>query len=333
MTRLGERCLVSILLAIAALVAGCAGSSLPALNTSADIPLPGNPTRFEGQSFDPTNNRLYIAHSGDGELVMVDTSAKRVIANLPNFPGCTGVLAVPEMESVFVSVPGRDEVTMMNTSSLKVTRAAGGESPYSLVWASGIGKVYVSDRKDTKATVIDIRMKNRVTTIDLGGEMGAAVYDTKTGRILMNSRSTNELVEIDPATDIVASRLKLSGKTPHGLQIAPSSRVAFAACADDAKLLVIDLEKFKVIDTLVTGEGPDALAFDEGNGMLYVGTEANVVSVYQLKGKNLKRMGDVEVGTNPHSVCVNTTTHEVYIPLENVNGKPVLRVMSPQLQQ
>jgi len=39
------------------------------------------------------------------------------------------------------------------------------------------------------------------------------------------------------------------------------------------------------------------------------------------------------VGTNPHSVCVNTTTHEVYIPLENVNGKPVLRVMSPQLQQ
>ena len=56
MTRLGERCLVSILLAIAALVAGCAGSSLPALRTSADIPLPGNPTRFEGQSFDPTNN-------------------------------------------------------------------------------------------------------------------------------------------------------------------------------------------------------------------------------------------------------------------------------------
>ncbi len=332
MTRHPLHRLIPVLLAISAVAAGCAGSSLPALRTAADIPLPGNATRFEGQSFDPTNNRLYIAHSGDGELIMLDTSTKRVIANIPNFPGCTGVLAVPEMESVFIGVPGRDEVTMMNTSSLKVTRAAGGESPYSLVWASGIGKIYVSDRKDTKATVIDVRMNNRVTAIDLGGEMGAAQYDTKTGRILMNSRSTNELVEIDPATDLVASRLKLSGKTPHGLALAPTSRVAFAACADDAKLLVIDLDKFKVSETLTTGEGPDMLAFDEGNGMLYVGTESNVVSVFQLKGKNVKRMGDVEVGTNPHSVCVNTTTHEVYIPLENVNGKPVLRVMSPQVQ-
>jgi hypothetical protein len=89
------RTLVAFALALvfASVIGGCAGSSLPALSTSADIPLPGNPTRFEGQSFDPTNNRLYIAHSGDGELVMVDTSAKRVIANLPNFPGCTGVLA------------------------------------------------------------------------------------------------------------------------------------------------------------------------------------------------------------------------------------------------
>lgn len=319
-------------LALAALVSGCASSSRPILRSVGDLPLPGKPTRFEGQSFDPTNNRLFIAHTGDGELIMVDTSARRVIANLPNFPGCSGVLAVPELQSVFVGVPGRDEVVMMNTGSLKVTRAAGGESPASLAWASGIGKVYVSDRKDTKATVIDIRINNRITNIDLGGEMGAAQYDSKTGRILMNVRSTNELVEIDPATDVVASRLKLSGKTPHGLQVAPSARVAFAACADDGKLLVIDLDKWKVSESLVTGEGPDMLAFDEGNGMLYVGTESPNVSVYRLNGKNLKRLGEFEVGPNAHSVCVNTTTHELYVPLENVNGKPTLRIMAPEQQ-
>jgi DNA-binding beta-propeller fold protein YncE len=316
----------------AALVAGCAGTPKTILRDVGDLPLPGKPTRFEGQSFDPTNNRLFIAHSGDGELIMVDTSAKRVIANLPNFPGCSGVLAVPEMQSVFVGVPGRDEVVMMNTGSLKVTRAAGGESPNALAWASGIGKIYVSDRKDTKATVIDIRMNNRITNIDLGGETGAVQYDSKTGRILMTVRSTNELAEIDPATDVVASRLKLGGKTPHGLAIAPSARVAFAASADDAKLLVIDLDKWKVSETLTTAEGPDMLAFDEGNGMLYVGTEANTVCVYQLKGKNLKRMDEIQVGQNAHSVCVNTTTHEVYIPLENVNGKPTLHIMAPAVQ-
>jgi DNA-binding beta-propeller fold protein YncE len=324
--------LTPLFLACAAVVAGCATSNKPILHDVGDLPLPGKPTRFEGQSFDPTNNRLYIAHSGDGELIMVDTNARKVIASLPNFPGCTGVLAVPEMQSVFVGVPGRDEVTMMNTGSLKVTRAAGGESPNFLAWASAIGKIYVSDRKDTKATVIDVRMNNRVSTIDLGGQMGAIQYDPRTGRILLTVRSTNELAEIDPATDVVASRLKLSGKTPHGLAIAPAARVAFAACADDAKLLVIDLEKWKVSEDLVTAEGPDMLAFDEGNGMLYVGTEANAVSVFQLKGKNLKRMGDIQIGHNAHSVCVNTTTHELYIPIENVNGKPTLHIMAPVMQ-
>lgn len=325
--------LIPVLIAIAAVAAGCAGSSLPALQTSADIPLPGNATRFEGQSFDATNNRLYVAHSGDGELVMIDTKARRLIANLPNFPGCTSVLAVPELSSVFIGVPGRDEVSVMNTASLKVTRLAGGEFPYGMAWASDLGKMYVSDKRDTKVTVIDMRMNQRVTTIDLGGEAGNAVYDPQTKRILVNVRTTNELLEVDPATDFVANRLKLDGKMPQGLQIAPSLRVAFAASQEDAKLLVIDLEKWKVRETFVTAQKPDAIAYDDGLGMIYVGTESNAVSVFQIKGKDIDRLGDVEVGANAHSVCVNPTTHEVYIPLENVNGKPVLRVMTPQLKQ
>lgn len=310
-------------------VSGCAGSSLPALRTAADIPLPGGTTRFEGQSFDRTNNRLYIAHSGDNELVIIDTKTRRLIANLPNFPGCTGVQVVPEMESVFVGVPGRDEVAVMNTASLKVTRIAGGEFPDGMAWASDLGKMYVSDRRGTKVTVIDMRMNQRVTSIDLGGEAGNAVYDPQTKRILVNVRTSNQLLEVDPATDFVANRLELKGKTPHGLAIAANGRLAFAACQDDSKLLVIDLEKWKVTESLVTGTKPDAIAYDEELGMLYVGTESNVVSVFRVKGKDIDRMGDVEVGANAHSVCVNPMTHEVFIPLENVNGKPVLRVMSP----
>ena len=30
-----------------------------------------------------------------------------------------------------------------------------------------------------------------------------------------------------------------------------------------------------------------------------------------------------------HSVCVDPATHLVYLPLENVGGRPVLRIMEP----
>ena len=35
------------------------------------------------------------------------------------------------------------------------------------------------------------------------------------------------------------------------------------------------------------------------------------------------------VATNAHSVAVDPRTHLVYLPLRNVRGRPVLRIMAP----
>jgi hypothetical protein len=33
-----------------------------------------------------------------------------------------------------------------------------------------------------------------------------------------------------------------------------------------------------------------------------------------------------------HTVCVDPETHLVYIPLENIDGHPILRIMKPAQQ-
>src|SRR6266481_1306253 len=43
------------------------------LRTLQDVPLSGGASRFDYQSFDPNTGRLYIAHLGDGSLVVFDT--------------------------------------------------------------------------------------------------------------------------------------------------------------------------------------------------------------------------------------------------------------------
>ena len=67
----------------------------PALKEVADVPLPGSATRFDYQSFDPKSGRLYISHMGAGHLVVFDTKAQTVAANLSGFSTVTGVLCVP----------------------------------------------------------------------------------------------------------------------------------------------------------------------------------------------------------------------------------------------
>jgi len=308
-----------------------ADASSSPLSLVADVPLPGGATRFDYQSFDPQTNRLYLAHMGDGELLVFDTQARRVVARLPKFPTVTGVLVVPELHRVFASAAGGHEVVVVDTETLKtVARIPAGRFPDGLAYADGAHKVYVSDESGGQETVIDTETNRRATTIDVGGEAGNTQFDSGAKQILVNVQTRNEIVVIDPKTDAIVARHALAGgESPHGLCVVATARLAFIACEQDAKLLVLDLETWKVVDVFATAHGPDVLAFDAVWGRLYVATESDVVSVFQLDGRTLSTLGDVDAGPDAHSVGVNPATHEIFLPLKNVGGRPVLRIMQP----
>ena len=60
----------------------------PPLRKVADIPLPGKAVRFDYQSLDTLNGRLYIAHMNADQLVVFDTRKRKVVANLDGVPAC-----------------------------------------------------------------------------------------------------------------------------------------------------------------------------------------------------------------------------------------------------
>ncbi|MDQ6610884.1 MAG: YncE family protein, partial [Gemmatimonadota bacterium] len=60
----------------------------------------------------------------------------------------------------------------------------------------------------------------------------------------------------------------------------------------------------------------------------YVAAESGALSAYWLDGSVLKPVGEIRA-PHAHTVSVDPRTHLVYVPLENVHGKPVLQVFSP----
>ena len=45
--------------------------------------------------------------------------------------------------------------------------------------------------------------------------------------------------------------------------------------------------------------------------------------------RKLQRLGEAKLADGAHTVAIDQTTHQTYFPLENVNGKPTLRIYAP----
>ena len=315
----------------AALEANPQRANVALLTPVADYVLPGRATRWDYQSFDAESAHLYIAHLGDSSVVVVDVKSGRVVSEIRDVAAAHGVLVVPQEHRLYVSATRTHEVVVIDLESLQlVARVPGGAYPDGMAYVPDARKLYVSDENGRAETVIDTRTNRRVATIPLGGEVGNSQYDPISRHVFVNVQGTHELGEIDPTTDAVVARSRLPGAGGnHGLLIEPTSRLAFIACEDNDTLLLFDLETRKVVNSFKTGGGPDVLAYDPGLGLLYVASESGPVSMFSVRGKQVRKLGDVNVGANAHSVAVNPTTHETYFPLKGSGSSPVLRVMRP----
>ena len=320
---------VALLAACAACGAQDAGK-LP-LTVVADVPLTGSTSRWDYASLDPQTHLLFLAHLGDGMVTAFDTGSGKVVADIPEVGHVHGVLAIPELGRVYASATRTDEVVAIDVKTLKVVaRMPGGTYPDGMAYAPEAHKLYVSDETGDTETVIDTHSNQRIATIPLGGDVGNTQYDPVSRHIFVNGQSRRQLVEIDPTRDQVVARDDLPGaKGNHGLLIEPDSRLAFIACEDNDKLLVLDLRTRQVMRSFDLGHDPDVLAYDPGLALLYVASESGTVSLFQLKAGVVSKLGEGFMAPNAHVVAVDALTHRAYFPIRSLGGHPVLRITEP----
>lgn len=306
------------------------GANAPPLRKVADIPLPGPPVRFDYQSLDLKNQRLYIAHMNADQLVVFDIVGRRVVANLDGFARVHGVLAVQEQGRIYASATGDHQVVVVDMKTLRIISRVGPiDYPDGLAYAPGPQRVFVSDEHGKADVVMDARTNRLTARIPLGGEAGNTVYDPDSRRIFVAVHESNELVAIDPETESIVGRYPTTGvKRPHGIALDPALRLAFVAGEGNSALAVFDLATMKVLGVHQVGEDPDVLAFDAGSRRLYVASESGTVWVFRERERKLLSEGSFFM-PHAHSVCVDPDTHLVYFPLEKIDGRPLLRIMEP----
>lgn len=330
--RNAQELLSSVLTIVFIWTAASVNAAPPALPLEhvADIPLPGPTARFDYLSFETVRRRLFVANMGADRILAIDvqTGEVDVIADMPDVHG---VLAVPAVGRLYATVTGRNEIAAIDIDTYKtITVAPTGRYPDGIAFVPHPQTLYVSDKLGHSDTVIAGPTHRRIATVELGGEVGNTQYDPVSKHVFVNVGSTSELVEIDADTHKIVARYRLEdARGNHGLYIEPDQHLAFIACEDNNRLIVFDLDAKVQIAAYPVGAGPDVLAFDQKLHLLYVASESGVVSMFREQDKQLVKVGEGHLAPAAHSVAVNQQTHEVYFPLRNIGGRPVLRVMRP----
>lgn len=317
----------------------------------ADVPLGEKTNRFDYESLEPETGRLFVSKMGSAKLVVFDIHKPGLVAELPGFPKTTGVLAVPELHRVYASVPGAGlsaslsvalgmtglskgsgAVAVVDDTTFRtIARLPAGVFPDGIAYDPDLGRVFVSDELGKALTVIDASQNKVIGRIDLGGEVGNVQYDPITKKVYAPVQTRNELAVVDPASMKLEGRFALPGADhPHGLHLAKGSVIAYAACDENDRLLVIDLKARAVIGNLPLGHDPDVLADDPSLRRLYVAGESGMLSAFDISDPpHPRKLGEAFIGDDAHSVAVDPASHRLFLPLRNLDGHAAMRVLSP----
>ena len=308
--------------------------------------------------------RLAVSVMGSGKLLVFDARNQSVISELGGFPKVTGVLMVPDLKKLYASVPGAGigasvsvalgmsgmgkgsgAVAILDSATLKeIARLPAGVFPDGIAYDARDRRVFISDELGGGLTVVGADDDKPIARIDTGGEVGNVQYDPISRLVYVPVQSHDELIAVDPDALKVVARHKLGGcRHPHGLRIAeqPSSSeavgrnsttaIGYVACDGNDRLLAVDLPSGKITADLAIGHDPDVLAADPGLRRLYIASESGMLSVVDTRdAARPVKLGDVMIGEDAHSVAVDPTNHHLFLPLRNLNGKAVMRILAPK---
>ena len=313
---------------ILAFVNSMAAQTLKKIGT---IDLPGpKGQRFDYLTMDDEDHWLLSAHLGPGILYVIDVRTNKVVQAISGVPGITGLEYVPGLRKVYSSDWGEEKIGIVDLQSMKVVkRLATAAKPNGSTYAAPFHKMYVVNTLGKAVAVVDVQKDEIVKTLGFKSETGMPQYDSVGRKVYVNLRNTNEIAEIDPATDSVQGIYPVEGcRYNHGMAIDSERHRAFLLCNGSKTLTVFALDTHKAVAHLPIPTGADVVKFDPGLQRIYVACSSGYISVFEEDdAEHYRKLEDFAVEKMVHSLAVDTATHRVYAPEQQENGHPVARMI------
>ncbi len=262
-------------------------------------------------TLDSNARRLYIARSN--RVMVMDVDKGTLIGEVKNTPGVHGVVIVPKRDRGFSSNGGDASVTVFDLKTLsEVNRIKVGQRPDAILYDPFTSRVFTCNAVGDM-TVIDAETEKVVGTIKLGGKPEAIVSDEK-GRVFVNIETKHEVLAIDAKEMTVLHRWPLApGEEPTGLAIDTAKRRLFATC-HNGKMIILDAESGKVLDSPAIGKGTDACSFDPKLGLAYSSnSDGTLTVVHEGKSGHYEVLENATTQAGARTMALDVKTHHLFL--------------------
>jgi YVTN family beta-propeller protein len=297
-------------------------------------PAPESPPTAAARDSGVPAGRLYVTNENSGDLSVVDTATKQVVATIPLGKRPRGIKVSPDGTLLYVALsgspmapPGTDERTLpppdrtadgigvVDIAQLRLLRIIHGGTDPEQTAISGDGRrLFVANEDAGQVSVIDVGDGRVIATVPVGGEPEGVDLRPDGKVVYVTSEADNQVAVIDVDTARLITTFK-AGPRPRATGFLPDSSRAYVSAENGAAVIVVDTQAHKPVAT-ITLEGGDLVrpmgVVASGDGTRIFVSTGRGKSVVIIDTATNNVVGTVEVGERPWGIAATADGSMVF---------------------
>lgn len=273
---------------------------------------------FDHAAVHRASARVYVAHTANDTLDVLDAAADRYLHSIPDLTGVAGALVSDEDNLVFTSNRGENTVGIFAPGDeTGVAKVPVGLRPNGLAYDAGRGRLLAANVGDPAIagsftlSVVDVKRRELAASIPVPGRTRWTVFDAVADAFYVNIADPAQIVVVE-SKDMtrVARVIDIPAAGPHGLDLDREQRRLFCAC-DAAKLLTVDTQTGGVLSESELSGAPDVIFFNNALKHLYVAVgDPGVIDLFDTE--TMRRLDSVPTEKGAHTIALDLDRNKVY---------------------
>jgi DNA-binding beta-propeller fold protein YncE len=263
-------------------------------------------------------SRLYVAHTSNDAIDVIDSAAERFLYSIPNLIGVAGALVSEERGLVFTSNRGEDTIGVLKIGDEKnVAKIQVGIRPNGLSFNPNAGLLLAANvgnpdiPSSYTVSIVDVLKGEMIHSVPVAGRTRWTIFDPASKSFYVNIAEPFQIAVIESALPTRVSRsMAIPARGPHGLDLDPATNRLFCAC-DAGKLFALDAASGKILLEADLSGTPDVIFFNATRKHLYVAVgDPGVIDLFETD--SLKRIETIPTEKGAHTLGFDAKRNKLY---------------------